>query len=161
MNKSDTLSFQTYIHPHGSKLTQSEIAMLERAGVDLDKHPGQDNPMFDYALEFAAILLSSLTTSVVAENLGETPARVRQMIRNRNLYAIRIRGRWYIPLFQFTDNALVPNIGRVNQAIAEFDPVSVQRWITIPDPDLEGLTPLEWLKAGRDLESVLKVVPDW
>lgn len=54
----------------------------------------------------------------------------------------------------------MPNISRINQAIAELDPVSVQRWTTTPDPDLEGLTPLNWLKAGRDLSAVLQVVPE-
>ena len=55
---------------------------------------------------------------------------------------------------------LVPNIGRENQAIADLDPVLVQRWITSADPDLEGLTPLGWLNSGRDVKAVLKVVPE-
>lgn len=54
----------------------------------------------------------------------------------------------------------MPNIGRVNQAIADLDPVSVQRWVTTADPDLEGLTPLGWLNSGRDVKAVLKVVPE-
>ena len=189
MSESETLAVQRYFHAHGLKveapeqlnaalktaigelelavhgpsrdeLTRAEIAMLERAGVDLDEHPEQSDPMLDYAKEFAAILATSLTPSVVAETLSVTPVRVRQMIRERTLYAIRIEGRWHVPLFQLADDALVPNIGQVNQAIAELDPVSVQRWMTTPDPDLEGLTPLNWLKAGRDRGAVLSVVPD-
>ena len=54
----------------------------------------------------------------------------------------------------------MPNIGRVNQAIAGLDAVSVQRWITTADPDLEGMAPLNWLKAGRDVDAVLSVVPE-
>ena len=54
----------------------------------------------------------------------------------------------------------MPNIGRVNQAIAGLDPVSVQRWITTPDPDLQDMTPLNWLKAGRDADAVLRVAPE-
>ena len=189
MNDTETLAVQRYFQAHGlkvaapeelnaalkiaigqleaavhgpsrSELTRAETAMLERAGVDLDEHPDQTDPMLDYANEFAAILATSLTPSVVAQTLGVTPVRVRQMIRDRSLYAIRIEGRWQVPLYQLSSDALVPNIGRINQAIAELDPVSVQRWITTPDSDLEGLTPLNWLKAGRDLSAVLQVVPE-
>ena len=189
MSESETLAVQRYFQAHGlkveaperlnaalktaigeleaavhgpsrSELTQAEIAMLERAGVDLDEHSDQADPMLDYVKEFAAILATSLTPTVVAETLGVTPVRVRQMIREQSLYAIRIEGRWHVPLFQLANEKLVPNIGQVNQAIAELDPVSAQRWITTSDPDLEGLTPLEWLKAGRELEAVLRVVPE-
>ena len=59
-----------------------------------------------------------------------------------------------------TARALVPNIGRVNQEITDLDPVSAQRWLTTADPDLEDFTPLNWLKAGRDVDAVLNVVPE-
>ena len=45
-------------------------------------------------------------------------------------------------------------------ANAKVDPVSVQRWITTSDPDLEDMTPLNWLKAGRDADAVLRVAPE-
>ena len=80
------------------------------------------------------------------------------MIRERSLYATRIEGRLYVPVYQVAGQRLVPNIGRVNQAIADLDAVSVQRWITTADP--EGLTPLGWLNSVRDVHAVLKVVPE-
>ena len=146
--------------PSRSELTDAEIAMLERAGVDLDERPDAADPMLDYATEFAAIRATSLTPAALARTLGVTPVRVRQMIRERSLYAMRIEGRLYVPVYQVAEQRLVPNIGRVNQAIADLDPVSVQRWITTADPDLEGLTPLGWLNSGRDVKAVLKVVPE-
>ena len=66
----------------------------------------------------------------------------------------------HIPVYQLSGKTLVPNIGRVNQAIAGLDPVSVQRWITTPDPDLKDMTPLNWLKSGRDADAVLRVAPE-
>jgi len=75
-------------------------------------------------------------------------------------YAMRIEGRLYVPVYQVVGQRLVPNIGRVNQAIADLDPVSVQRWITAADPDLDDMTPLNWLKTGRDVDAVLKVLPE-
>ncbi|MDE0007922.1 MAG: hypothetical protein OXS50_06565 [Gammaproteobacteria bacterium] len=146
--------------PSRTELTDAEIAMLERAGVDIDERPDDTDPMLDYAVEFAAIRATSLTPATVAERLGVTPLRIRQMIRDGNLYAMRIEGRLHLPIFQLTARALVPNIGRVNQEITDLDPVSAQRWLTTADPDLEDFTPLNWLKAGRDVDTVLKVVPE-
>ena len=146
--------------PSRTELTDAEIAMLERASVDLDEWPDDKDPMLDYAKEFAAILATSLTPAVLARTLGITPVRVRQMIRERSLYALRIEGRLHVPVYQLAGQTLVPNIGRVNQAIADLDPVSVQRWITTADPDLEDMTPLNWLKAGRKINAVLKVAPE-
>ena len=146
--------------PSRTELTDAEIAMLERAGVDLDERPAEADPMLEYATEFAAIQATSLTPAVLARMLGITPARVRQKIRNGSLYAIRIGERLHVPSYQVAGNRLVPNIGRVNQAIIDLDPVSVQRWITTPDPDLQDRTPLNWLKAGRQADAVLKVVPE-
>ncbi len=142
-----------------AELTDAEIAMLERSGADLDERPGDTDPMLDYAKEFAAILTTSLTPTVLAQMLGITPVRVRQMIRERRLYALRIDGRLRVPVYQLAEQTLVPNVGQVNQAIADLDPVSAQRWITTTDPDLQDMTPLNWLKAGREVNAVLKVVP--
>lgn len=143
-----------------TELTDTEIAMLERAGADLDERFDDTDPMLDYATEFAAIRSTSLTPAALAKELGVTPVRVRQMIRDGSLYAMRIEGRLHVPVFQVAGQRLVPNIGRVNQAITDLDAVSVQRWITAADPDLDDMTPLNWLKAGRDVDAVLKVLPD-
>ena len=50
----------------------------------------------------------------------------------------------------------MPNIGPVNATLpATLDAVSVLRWYTRPDPELEApggdiLSPLDWLRAGMD-----------
>lgn len=189
MSESEALANQRYFHVHGLKavapeqlnaalktaidalevalygpsrteLTDAEIAMLERAGVDIDEQPHDRDPMLDYATEFAAIRATCLTPAALARRLGVTSVRVRQMIREKSLYAIRIDRRLHIPTFQLADEALVPNISLVNQAIADLDPVSVQRWITTADPDLQNMTPLNWLKSGRDVNAVIKVTPE-
>ena len=148
-----------------SELTAAEVAMLERAGVDVDQGPGEADPVLQYATDFAAILATSLTPAAVARLLGLTPVRVRQLVRQRTLYAIRVDGRWHVPIFQFDGNALIPNIGQVTERLAELDPVSVMRWYTTADPELEDnsgnlMTPLEWLKSGRSAQALIKIVPD-
>ena len=146
--------------PSRTELTNAEIAMLESAGVDLDERPDDPDPMLEYATEFAAIRATSLTPATLARTLGVTPTRVRQMIRDKSLYAMRIDGRLHVPAYQLAGRSLVPNVSRVNQMVADLDPVSVQRWITAADPDLQGMTPLDWLKAGRDVDAVLDVGPE-
>ena len=151
--------------PARSELTAAEVAMLERAGIDVDERPGNEDSVLQFATEYAAILATSMTPAQVAKRLGLTPVRVRQMIRQRALYAIRVNGRWHVPTFQFDGDALIPNIGQVNQRLAELDPVSAVRWYTSEDPELEDssghlMTPLEWLGTGRDAQAVIRIVPD-
>ena len=146
--------------PSRTELTDVETAMLEDAGVDVDERPDDTDPMLDYATEFAAIRTTSLTPTALARRLGITPVRVRQMIREEALYAMRIGRRLFVPVYQLAGQTLVPNIAPVNQAIAGLDPVSAQRWFTTADPDLQDMTPLQWLKAGREVNAVLQVLPD-
>ena len=146
------------------ELTTHEIALFRRAGADLEEHPDRPDPMLEYTTEFAAILATSFTPAEVAARLGGvTPVRVRQMIRARTLFAVHVDGRWHVPTFQITHAGLVPNIGVVNEALPEtLDPVSVVRWYTHPDPELElpdGMVvgPLEWLKRGLEPGVLLSI----
>jgi hypothetical protein len=158
---------RTLYAPSSGELTLAELALLKQAGVDIEEHPNREDPMMAYATEFAAILATSLSAAQAAKRLrGVTAVRVRQMIHEGTLYAIRIEGRWKIPVFQFEDESLVPNIGSVNSALPRtLDAVSVLRWYTTPDPELEtpagdALSPLAWLKAGMDPEKVTKLARD-
>lgn len=136
------------------ELTAAELEVLEESGVDVDEHAELPDPMLEYATEFAAILKTSLSTTQAAKRLGVHAVRIRQMIGDGTLYAVRLAGRWRIPEFQFQDDALVPNIGEVNAVIDRgLDAVSVLRWYTLPDAELattdeEILSPLNWLKRG-------------
>ena len=133
----------------------------------MGEYPDREDPMAVYAAEFGAILTTSLSAARVGERLGGvTAVRVRQMIRERSLYALRLEGQWRIPVFQFQDEGLVPNIVAVNPALPRtLDPVSVQRWYTSPDPELETaggnvLSPLDWLRAGMDPAPVTWIARD-
>ena len=149
------------------EMTAYELRFLAESGIDVEEHPDLSDPMMDYATAFAAILATSLTTAEVAKRLrGVTAVRVRQMIGVGTLYAIRIDGRWRIPEFQFQGDVLVPNIGSVNATInRELDAVSVLRWYTTPDAELETadgtvLSPLAWLKAGLRQAPVVELARD-
>ena len=145
------------------ELTEAELKVLEASGVDVNEHPELPDPLLDFATDFAAILTTSWTTTVAADRLGVHAVRIRQMIGDGTLYAVRVDGRWRILEFQFQDNRLVPNIGEVNAVIdRDLDAVSVLRWYTSPDPELESsdgtiLSPLAWLKRGLSPEPVVQL----
>lgn len=157
---------QTLYAPSNSELTAPEAALLENAGADLDDHPDLSDPLLEYATEFGAILATSLRVTEAAKRLGGvTAVRVRQLIADRTLFALRSGGRWKIPVFQFHDAGLVPNIGIVNAALSPtIDAVSVLRWYRTPDPELAtpngALCPLDWLKLGMDPGAVAKIARD-
>ena len=149
-----------------SELTASEAALLRKAGADLDDNLNQSDPLLEYATEFAAILATSLPVAEAAKRLGGvTAVRVRQLIADRTLFALRGGGRWKIPMFQFQDDGLVPNIGNVNAVLSPtIDAVSVLRWYRTPDPELNtpngALCPLDWLKLGMNPDAVAKIARD-
>jgi hypothetical protein len=149
------------------EMTAQELRFLADAGVDVEEHPDLPDPMLAHATAFAAILATSLTTAQAAARLrGVTAVRVRQMIGDKTLYAVRVDGRWRIPEFQFHDDLLVPNISEVNAVIPRgLDAVSVLRWYTNPDPELvapDGTvqSPLGWLKAGLPPDPVAQLARD-
>ena len=158
---------RTLYAPSRDELTPSELRLLAQAGVEVEESPRRADPMIAYATEFAAILATSLSPVRAGERLGGvTAVRVRQLIRERSLYALRLEGRWKIPVFQFGDEGLVPNIGAVNATLpATLDAVSVLRWYTRPDPELEApggdiLCPLDWLRSGMDPAPVAAIARD-
>ena len=158
---------RTLYAPSRDELTPSELGLLAQAGVELEESPQRADPMLAYATEFAAILATSLSPARAGERLGGvTVVRVRQLIHERALYALRLEGRWKIPVFQFEDEGLVPNIGAVNATLpATLDAVSVLRWYTCPDPELEApggeiLCPLDWLRSGLDPAPVAALARD-
>jgi excisionase family DNA binding protein len=145
------------------ELTAAELEVLEASGAESQEHGDLPDPMGAYAAEFAAILETSLSTSRAAKRLGVHTVRIRQLIGDGSLYAVQIDGRWRIPAFQFARKKLVPNIGEVNAVIdRELDAVSVLRWYTTPDPELETsdgkvLSPLAWLKRGLPADRLVHI----
>ena len=158
---------RTLYAPSINELTPQEVALLRQAGADIDEHPDRDDPMKTYVAAFAAILATGLLPAQAATRLGGiTQVRVRQMIREGTLYAVRVDSRWKIPAFQFDRDGLVPNIGIVNAVVPRtLDAVSVLRWYTTPDagletPDGRTLSPLAWLRSGMDPAPVVEIARD-
>lgn len=158
---------RTLYSPSLDELTPREVTLLRQAGADLEEHPDRDDPVGAYVAAFGAILATSLSPAQAAARLGGiTQARVRQMIREGALYAVQVDGRWKIPVFQFAREGLVPNVGAVNAVVPRtLDAVSVLRWYTTPDADLETpdgrtFSPLAWLREGMNPAPVVEMARD-
>ena len=145
--------------------TEAETEVLERGGFVLEpEDTDEEDPLAQTLAEYAALLKSSLSTAEAAKKLGVDPSRIRQRLTSEpmNLYGIRIGNGWYIPEFQFDGDRLVPGIGEVVTHLdRDLHPVSVFRWFTTPNPDLEAddlrgrnLSPRDWLRLGFPVQPV-------
>jgi hypothetical protein len=88
-----------------------------------------------------------------------TRQAVHDLIQRHRLLALTTEDRrTLIPLFQFTEAGrpydAVPAILRIF-AEAEATGWTTASWFTTPSPDLDAETPIAWIRAGRDLGTVL------
>jgi len=149
------------LRPGGDGLTEVEEALLARGDLATEwKGPEEQSPIARTMAEYAVILDRALSVTEAATLLGITPARVRQRVNAspQTLYGVKLSGEWKLPRFQFQlrTKRLVPGIEVVIQEIPEsLDPVSVVRWFTSPNPDLqiddaEAVSPVDWLATGHE-----------
>ncbi len=147
--------------PAGNGLTEVEETLLAEGGLATEWRGAEgESPIARTRAEYAVILERALSVTDAATLLGITPARVRQRVNAspQTLYGVKLSGEWRLPRFQFQigRKRLVPDIEAVIQAIPEgLDAVSVVRWFTSPNPDLqigdgEPLSPLDWLATGQE-----------
>ncbi len=147
------------------ELPEHEVALLREGGLNPETESGLD-PLTETDAALAALIQASLGTSQAAALIGVHVGRVRKMLTNEaSLYGFKVHGRWQIPIFQFTETGLIPNIDKVNASLDRaLHPVAVYRWFTNSDPelDIEGvvLSPLAWLKAGCGAETVCRIAAD-
>jgi hypothetical protein len=142
-----------------TELSHAEVAMLESAGVDLDERPDDPDPMLHYVTEFAAIRATSLTPTAFRTGSGcAADSRAADDPRQEPLCDADRRTPAH-PRLPACRTLAGPQRRPAEPDDGGPRPVSVQRWITAADPALEGMTPLDWLKAGRDVDAVLEVGP--
>jgi hypothetical protein len=143
----------------GDELTAEEQAALRRAGIALDPTPAGHRAVARSAATYAALVASGLSVAEAAARLRIDPSRVRHRLAERTLYGVRQRSGWRLPAFQFVEGGLVPGIDRVLPCLPVWlDPVGTANWFMRPHPDLYeltdpnevGISPLDWLRAGRD-----------
>jgi len=150
-----------------TELTAAEARVLREGGFPLEeKDLGAEDPLVKTAVEYAALLRTSLSPEQAATQLGTDVAQVLSWITDSppRLYGVRLGSGWYLPAFQFEGDHVVPGLPEViGRLDSELHPLSVYNWLTLPSPDLEvdeslpPLSPLEWLRQGLPVEPVAQI----
>ncbi len=139
---------------------------LADAGISFEPYEGDEDPVAASIARYSELVASSLSTSEAAERLGVVGSRIRQLLTAKPplIYGFKdSKGAWKIPRFQFAHDGLVPGLRAVVAALEpELHPLEVYTWFQTPTPDLthdgdRQLSPLQWLKMGRDVEAVVAI----
>jgi hypothetical protein len=79
------------------------------------------------------------------------------MTLNRILTCRTREGIFIFPTFQFVDGSLLPALDRILEALVDGtpDPWTHALWLTGHNPHLGGMTAVEWLRSGHDVESAV------
>jgi hypothetical protein len=148
----------------GRLFSEAEQQVLDEAHVDLSGLAEQTaNPEEVTASRYAAIYARALTVSEASKRLSVSPGRIRQRIAGRTLHALRVSaGGWRLPLWQFTDQGLLPGLEQVLPALPEqLHPMSVFGFMHQPVPDLDvngtAVSPVDWLATGGDAGPVAEL----
>jgi len=155
--------------PSPPRLTPAEAKLLDSAGF-VEASPDIPSALERTRTEMEFLLRKSHSLGAAAAALRMRPTQLRQRLRSRTLYGIKVAGTWRLPLFQFeSQSRLVPHIGKVLAAISpDAHPLAVSAWFSIPHPDLivnkgraaRRVSPREWLSAGLSTKEVVDLADE-
>lgn len=136
-------------------LPAAEQQALDTAGLTDD--PGAAAAAMTRTLaDVTAVTGTALTAKKAGARIGLTDSRVRQLVRQRKLwaYAPGDGGARLLPAAQFTDSAVVPHLSHVLPAVpTDLHPVAFHRLLTVAQPDLRlGGAPVslvDWVAASN------------
>jgi hypothetical protein len=104
-------------------------------------------------------------TTRVRHLLGSVSRQaVMDRVKRRTLLGLRTSdGKWVYPVVQFTRRDQVAK--GLAEVLQTFDPAlvddwTVAGWLVSSSPLLDNLAPIEWLKRGRDAETVRALARD-
>ncbi|WP_226783257.1 hypothetical protein [Oceaniglobus trochenteri] len=143
-------------------LDEKGQATLARFGVDTSDPLNKAgflraDPVIEGMTRRALMISSAVPSAEAAARLGVSASRLRQRIKEGTLLAIRqSRGHgWLIPAFQLTEDGELPHLSRVlSAATRSLSPEAVEQAFALPNEDLEGMSPRDWLLSGGDPASV-------
>jgi hypothetical protein len=94
-----------------------------------------------------------LTVPDIAERLDLSPSRVRRLIEDKNLLAIRRDGILSVPEVFLDEEGPLPELRGTAILLGDsgFDNDESMRWLLEPDDSL-GVAPIDALLAGRKAE---------
>lgn len=147
--------------PAGALRAFAETAGELLAGEPLSEADARRAAMIVAAEAVWENVLGPLLSSAQVRELlgGVSRQRVDELVRNRRLIGLREQsGRRRYPVFQFDDGrpvgVLVQAFYTVNEGLDEWSAAS---WCVHSDPTLDGMSPVEWLKAGKDPDRLARI----
>jgi hypothetical protein len=149
-----------------SGMPDPEQQIWERAGAHFDP-TAVPLVAATSAAAFAGLVDRSVVgDGAAAELLGVDRSRISQRMSDRSLYAfVGPAEERCFPRWQFVGSKTLPGLKRVLAALdSELHPLSVDRWFTTPNVDLEvggePVNPITWLATGGSPKVVAELARD-
>lgn len=94
-----------------------------------------------------------LTIPELVEVLGIGVSKVRRLIEDRTLLALRVDGVWKVPELFIRENEPLPELRGTLVVLADsgYNDEEAMHWLLNPEESL-GVSPIEALRAGRKAE---------
>jgi hypothetical protein len=144
-------------------LTDAQRTALSAVGLDLaPRRPNErDSRARTVALQ-AVLRDTALTVAGAAERISVDTSRIRHRLADGRLAGWKDHGGWRLPVWQFTDDGVLPGLDAVLAETPEDQPaLVVAGFMTTPQEDLptagEPTTPRDWLLAGGDPAPVARL----
>jgi hypothetical protein len=144
--------------------TESQAAALADVGLDLTPWRESERDPRARTIALQAVLRdTALTVAGAAERIAVDSSRVRHRLADGRLAGWKDRGGWRLPVWQFTNDGVLPGLEVVLAAVPDDQPpLVVAGFMTTPQQDLltagEPTTPRDWLLAGGDPAPLARLV---
>jgi hypothetical protein len=134
---------------------------LADVGLDLaSQRAGERDPRARVVALHAVLRDTALTVAGAAERIGVDASRIRHRLAGGQLVGWKDRGGWRLPVWQFTDDDVLPGLAEVLAAVPPDQPaLVVAAFMTTPQQDLADppVAPREWLLAGGSPAAVARL----
>ncbi len=146
-------------------LPAREQQLLEHGGLDFSNGDAFAHAAAAEAVAHETELLAgAVTVQQAAVRMGVSASRIRHLVADKELAAIRTSRRLLLPAWQF-DGVGKPLRGLrdvLKHARSPEHPLAMQAFMTTPQPELQVddrvLTPREWLISGGDPNDVAELL---
>lgn len=95
-----------------------------------------------------------ISLSDVAAQLGVPVSKVRQLVRDGHLIAVRRKGELVVPEAFIADGAIVKGLAGTLTVLGDsgFEPTEMLTWLFTADETLPGTTPINALRTSHGTE---------
>ena len=168
----DAASLADHVRAHMKRSTSSMTAPVSQSDLDyLRDHAGLSDPSIlddwwpeaenklraEIAIANAAhFILDTLSQEEAAHLLNRDKTVLSQRVSDGQLLAVQRDGRPRFPTWQFHKGEALPGMSEIIGALssAEMDIVSLGNFMTRPNDELDGLSPVDFLVGGGDPDEI-------